>query len=356
MIQQPTTLHDFVYNLLTDDVARSAFGADPSAALAGAGLHDVTPQDVQEVVPLVLDYAPAGVNLPVGTDSGSVIDQLTAVAKAGSLPKVDTADAGSFGGGVHGASPVGDYEASLIADTTGYAAGGSLTSPAGDFGLETGGDFADFGIPAVPAVPSLPGVPAFPGVPAVPTIPNAPADPRFDLPADPAGQLDGALDKVSAGTIASYVAGGGDAFGDVTGDSATTLGEYLTRTGVPAADHIAPAGGQVEHQIHEGTHAVTDQIANAPIPDAGALPAVPGVPAGLPTDLPQLPHLPVDLPQVPHLPVDLPHLPVANPLPHTDVTHTVTDTVSHSPLGDVASPVHDALPHAVDAPTDLLGH
>ncbi|HET6501642.1 MAG TPA: IniB N-terminal domain-containing protein, partial [Amycolatopsis sp.] len=52
-------LHDFVLSLLTDDAARSAFEADPTAALANAGLSDVTPQDIQEVAPLVADYAPS---------------------------------------------------------------------------------------------------------------------------------------------------------------------------------------------------------------------------------------------------------------------------------------------------------
>ncbi|HVV12756.1 IniB N-terminal domain-containing protein [Amycolatopsis sp.] len=85
-------LHDFVLNLLTDDAARSAFATNPTDALAGAGLSDVTPQDIQEVAPLVADYAPAPVadalesvvaTLPTnGTGIEGAIAQLQAVADA----------------------------------------------------------------------------------------------------------------------------------------------------------------------------------------------------------------------------------------------------------------------------------
>ncbi|GAB3575644.1 hypothetical protein GCM10027445_38340 [Amycolatopsis endophytica] len=88
-------LHEFVLNLLNDEAARSAFAADPTSALAVAGLSDVTPQDVQEVAPLVADYAPAPVAdalsaLPLDTDVTDLqgaIAQLQAVAGvADSLP------------------------------------------------------------------------------------------------------------------------------------------------------------------------------------------------------------------------------------------------------------------------------
>ena len=51
-------LHDFVLNLLTDVDARSAFEIDPEGALHAAGLADITLTDVQDVVPLVVDYVP----------------------------------------------------------------------------------------------------------------------------------------------------------------------------------------------------------------------------------------------------------------------------------------------------------
>jgi hypothetical protein len=52
------TLQDFVLNLIYDPAARSAFDLDPQGVLHDAGLGDVTAADVQEVIPLVVDYAP----------------------------------------------------------------------------------------------------------------------------------------------------------------------------------------------------------------------------------------------------------------------------------------------------------
>ncbi|WP_424189181.1 IniB N-terminal domain-containing protein [Actinokineospora sp. G85] len=79
------TLHDFVLNLLSDDAARSAFALDPAAALGGAGLGDITAQDVQDVIPLVIDYAPVGdigQAFEVALSTGDPIVQLQAVADA----------------------------------------------------------------------------------------------------------------------------------------------------------------------------------------------------------------------------------------------------------------------------------
>ncbi|MCS7476683.1 IniB N-terminal domain-containing protein [Umezawaea endophytica] len=52
------TLQDFALNLLNDQQAFSAFQLDPETALGAAGLGDVSALDVQEILPLVLDYAP----------------------------------------------------------------------------------------------------------------------------------------------------------------------------------------------------------------------------------------------------------------------------------------------------------
>ncbi|WCN79317.1 IniB N-terminal domain-containing protein [Micromonospora sp. LH3U1] len=87
------TLHDFVLDLLTNPDARSAFDLDPEGALRAAGLTDITAADVQDVVPLVVDYAPgqglASLAPPVGqlgfdplvTDSTDVVGQLQSVAQ-----------------------------------------------------------------------------------------------------------------------------------------------------------------------------------------------------------------------------------------------------------------------------------
>ena len=67
------TLQDFVLNLIYDPVARSAFDLDPQGVLHDAGLGDVTAADVQEVIPLVVDYAPlpdiAGIVGPTGVQA-----------------------------------------------------------------------------------------------------------------------------------------------------------------------------------------------------------------------------------------------------------------------------------------------
>ncbi|MCR3754573.1 IniB N-terminal domain-containing protein [Lentzea californiensis] len=71
-VDLPQTLHDFTLNLLGDPDARSAFQLDPQGSLDAAGLGDVHPSDIQELLPLVLDFAPA---TAVG-DFGSTISGL----------------------------------------------------------------------------------------------------------------------------------------------------------------------------------------------------------------------------------------------------------------------------------------
>lgn len=60
----PSTIHDFVLNLLTDPAAKAAFDIDATGALEQAGLSDISAVDVQEVLPLVLDTLPAVDGLP----------------------------------------------------------------------------------------------------------------------------------------------------------------------------------------------------------------------------------------------------------------------------------------------------
>lgn len=86
------TLHDFVLNLLTNPDARSAFELDPEGTLRSAGLSDLTVVDVQDVVPLVVDYAPVqgitgldavdGLELgTLDTDPAGVLGQLRSVVQ-----------------------------------------------------------------------------------------------------------------------------------------------------------------------------------------------------------------------------------------------------------------------------------
>ncbi|WP_051797722.1 IniB N-terminal domain-containing protein [Catenuloplanes japonicus] len=81
-----STLHDFVLNLITDSQARSVFELDPEAALTAAGLGDITPADVTDVVPLVMDYAAvpglAGLSLPTAAVETAAGDTVSATAIA----------------------------------------------------------------------------------------------------------------------------------------------------------------------------------------------------------------------------------------------------------------------------------
>jgi hypothetical protein len=66
------TLQDFVLNLIYDPAARSAFELDPETTLQHAGLGDVTAADVQQVIPLVVDYTPVA-----GATGLTEVDDLT---------------------------------------------------------------------------------------------------------------------------------------------------------------------------------------------------------------------------------------------------------------------------------------
>jgi hypothetical protein len=158
MRMEPTqTLHDFVLNLLTNPEALSAFRLDPEAALAEAGLDDVTAADVQDVVPLVVDYtsvhaAPsdgtAQVNFDVSADNSTVIGQLQNLTEQlavnpqptnldGNLAVAGTLAADSTGlgltagglGGVGVAAGTSGVSAGVDADLSGaYDVAGTLDS------------------------------------------------------------------------------------------------------------------------------------------------------------------------------------------------------------------------------------
>ncbi|MEV1289719.1 IniB N-terminal domain-containing protein [Micromonospora sp. NPDC049679] len=123
------TLHDFVLNLLTDADARSAFDLDPEGALNAAGLSDVTALDVQDVVPLVMDYAPVqgitsldvlgdnGLGLgAVNADPLGVIGQLTSVTQGLNLGTQQSgiADVNVTALGVVGLDTTGGIAASVL--------------------------------------------------------------------------------------------------------------------------------------------------------------------------------------------------------------------------------------------------
>ncbi len=69
-MDSPQTLQDFVLNLISDPSALSAFQLDPDGALQAAGLSDINPADVQEVIPLVVDSVP--LQNVAGLDGGAL--------------------------------------------------------------------------------------------------------------------------------------------------------------------------------------------------------------------------------------------------------------------------------------------
>ncbi|MCC8247999.1 IniB N-terminal domain-containing protein [Saccharothrix luteola] len=130
MGSSPNTLHDFVLDLLSDPTALADFQADAEGTLARAGLSDISALDVQEVIPLVLDYVPTG-GLPAL--DGSLLEDLP----------LDLVDAGQAGAifqlkavtdqlAVSGATGAGDVKAAvagtLSADADGLSVFGGVSS------------------------------------------------------------------------------------------------------------------------------------------------------------------------------------------------------------------------------------
>ncbi|MBN6038516.1 IniB N-terminal domain-containing protein [Amycolatopsis sp. 195334CR] len=107
-------LYDFALNLLNNPDAQSAFDAAPQDVLNDAGLGDITPGDIQEILPLVLDSTQA-----------QGIDSLSQGLSLG--------DGGGF-------SPVNDLAQSLDSaisggDVTGAVSGVTENIGNGDLGI-----------------------------------------------------------------------------------------------------------------------------------------------------------------------------------------------------------------------------
>jgi hypothetical protein len=71
-----STLLDFILDLLRDPEAAAEFEADPEGTLAAAGLGDVCGADLEELLPMLADYAPVAGGVgggwyPEDSDSGS---------------------------------------------------------------------------------------------------------------------------------------------------------------------------------------------------------------------------------------------------------------------------------------------
>jgi hypothetical protein len=152
-MESVSTLHDFVLNLLSDPTALTDFAQDPQAVLAQAGLGDITPGDVNNALPLVIDYAPSHLvpaleaalsTLPfdgLTDDPTTAIQHLTALTSAVSdtttwLHVDDNAGVTTIGGGL--ANP------DLGIATSGSVAGSLQAGVTSAFGLTSEVAHANF--------------------------------------------------------------------------------------------------------------------------------------------------------------------------------------------------------------------
>jgi hypothetical protein len=345
-------LQDFVLNLLNDPAAQTAYAADPAGALSDAGLGDLTPQDVQEVIPLVTDALPS--DTPVGD---------LALDVTGGMDGTD-----SLGGGLTASNGVGDLAAwGVQTEDGGVAAfGGSTTDLLGRLagGVAVDGN----GLAAAATTPLGYG-----------DLNTATGDLSI-LPADPTGMVGnlGNNGDAVAGTVTNMMNTGAQTLAGSVDTGGDTLEGLLSGTPAAGAAHgVESATDMVSEDIQDGAGLAAEQAANLPsadslpvadLPAVPDLPQVPGLADQLPIDLGSLPStLPADLGNLPStLPAELPvdSLPVDVPanLPDTsavtNVLHhnPVSDAVNSSPVGNLTDTVDGAtnnLPVVGDATDDL---
>lgn len=328
-------LHDFVLNLLSDQQALADFGQDPQGFLNAAGLADVAPADVHEMIPLVMDTAPV-----------SLTDAPASFAATGDV--ADTLDNAVVTGG-QATSP-------LLRDATHVAAGplGSLPNLSGVFGAAS--DFAgatgvntvaDGALHTASAV--VHGVAG--AVDSVPVVgPLATAE-DIDLQNTAAavgehvsdGQLVGAVVDATTNHLGdallthtaidtvSALPGVGGPLGDLAGqvqfDGGAALG--IGNEAVGSTPVGEPSGQALADQFRGGDFGSAGDLSGTLDHASSALPAVSALPA-----MPALSAMPA-LPMMPHVPA----LPAVPGLPDaSDVVGSVTDTTSsvgaHVPVVD----------------------
>jgi hypothetical protein len=368
------TLHDFVLNLLRDPSAQQAFDLDPTGCLKAAGLHDLTPADVHDVIPLVTDLVPTdglnglgdvtnalavdgGAGLdggwatvashnPLGSLTGTGGVQAGLDGVAAGLHGVSETEFGRFGVGVKGSEADGHIHGEAIVNSpfgteagyinvaldegiprvgTGAEIAGHTVTLGYDHGLvveqdlvPVPGQVADLakGLsdPTAAASALAGAVPALPAVPGLPGLPDLGGLTGGGLPALPALPLD-------AAHLPALPALPTDQVSHVVDTAQGVVGQATSLTGV---------GGGAD--AHAGTDAHAGGLG---LPDLlGHLPTLPQLPV-------DLPHLPVALP---HLPVEVPHLP-SLPIGDASGHGPVGDLVDHTGLGNVINnnPVTDAV-------------
>ncbi|HEX3647835.1 MAG TPA: IniB N-terminal domain-containing protein, partial [Pseudonocardiaceae bacterium] len=308
MEQADQTLHDFVLNLLSNSQALAAFEQDPAAMLDHAGLSDISAADVQEAIPLVIDYVPTHADaldaalsqLPIDSvDPGQLgaIQQLQFVTQAlGGMPALDVA--GALGNNdMHGATHI-------AAGSNGVLAAGDLVTPMGENFGQVAGDL-EHGLAVTMADNTMAGVGSdvftVPGLDSLPGVGGG-LPSGFSSLSDVTDVLDGhsasmtsslsnstttaanlatGAAELTAGALANPTALAGalsDPAGTVTAltGTADSYGLYATQA-IPAPANAA-VGQAVQQVTATSQGAVTDVTENV---HSGPLGSVAG---SLPTD------------------------------------------------------------------------
>jgi hypothetical protein len=359
------TLHDFVLNLLSDSHALAAFEQDPAAMLDHAGLSDISAADVQEVIPLVVDFVPAHADaldsimsqLPIdsiGTGQLGAIQQLQFVTQAlghipsfsaaGSFESVDTHSTWQVGGADHSTwgamaldTPLGAGGAT-ISDDMQHGMGGTVwsASPAGEMHVNAV-------LPGLDSLPSLGG--------GLPSGFSALSDVTDALDGHSSSMIDNATNTANlmAG-VADFAAGGlanptelTHALANPAAAFSALTGTAEAFTGAGAASLPAPANamaGEAVHSVDAAAHGVVSEVTGH-LPKAAGLGNVAGLGSHLPSLDPS--HALSSVQGVVGSVTG--HLPTGSlgDLSHTvDPTHAlntvqgaVGDVTSHSPLADV---------------------
>ncbi|MFC7246204.1 IniB N-terminal domain-containing protein [Catellatospora aurea] len=255
------TLREFVLELITDAQARAAFELDPEGSLQAAGLGDLTPADVQDVIPLVADLAPAqGLTSPVQFAQNLGLDTLPADGTAAVNQLQQLADLLPVGthsvnsdlnfatlGAVSTAPVLSAVTGSLFTPAT-LSTGADTTLSTGDGGVGLTSEHDVSGtLDAGLTVPGLTGAGLLP----------AGGDGGLLQP------VDGALGGVVDGTVGSVVDGVGDlpVLGSVTGELDSVLGGVggLTGSVDGTLDGSGGVGGLLDGALH-GTAGVTGDL------------------------------------------------------------------------------------------------
>ncbi len=338
------TLHGFASKLLSDPQAMAAYEFDPEGELAAAGLQDITPQDVQEIIPLVTEYSSTGGYLADETDEndgylgGELSTPHGTFVAGNSVDLTGTVPSGHLGA----TTPDGDFGVGYGQD--GIAAGGTVIT--GDDGFVVGGTLDPVGMSGHLGVVTNDG--SF-GIDVSRDGLDIGGDAMFSRFNDLGDSLDSdALDLAGgASSIASLLTSGASLGPTALLDDNLLQGGL---GGLPVDTGRLPVDvPQVLLQAPQLPDTGVLDTSQVPL-DAPQLSTGGELPAGL--ELPvQLPQLPVELPALPvELPMQLPELPVAD-TPAADVLHStgMSDLASGGAVSD--SPVG----HLLSGPVDGLG-